>query len=75
MADVKSWPGALDEHAEVLELFEETLTGTSQTSEELRARARELRERAERTDVLGHREAAVALADRYEHAAARVASR
>jgi hypothetical protein len=76
MADVKPWPeGLVDAHPEVVRLFEETLAETTQTSEELRARARELREEAARTDVPGYREAALALAHRYEQAAAaRVAS-
>jgi hypothetical protein len=76
MVDPQPWPQPLDEHGEVLALFEETLASTNQTSDELRERARELRERAAATDVPGHREAAIALADRYEQAAAaRVASR
>ena len=76
MADVKPWPKALDAHPEVVELFEETLASSTQTSDEMRARARELRDFAEQTDVLGYPEAAIALAERYEEAAeARVASR
>jgi hypothetical protein len=77
MTDVKPWPeGLVDAHPEVVRLFEETFAQTTQTPEELRARARELREEAERTEVLGYREVAIALADRYEQAAAsRVASR
>lgn len=76
MTDVKPWPAGLDAHPDVVELFEETLAETTQTAEELRARARELREEAEQTEILGHREAALAMADRYEQAAdARVASR
>ena len=70
MARVKPWPEALGEHGEVVGLFEETLAETTQTSDELRARARELREEAEQTEILGHREAALAMADRYERAAA-----
>ena len=76
MTDVRPWPEALvDAHPEVVRLFEETFAETTQTPEELRARARDLRDEAERTEILGHREAALALADRYEQAAAaRVAS-
>lgn len=75
MSEVRPWP-ELGEHGEVIELFEDTLADTTQTSEELRERAREFREHAAKTDVLGHREAALAMADRYEQAAsARVPSR
>jgi hypothetical protein len=44
---------------------------TDQAPEELRARANELRAEAEATDIKGIRDAALALADRYEEAAAR----
>lgn len=77
MADLKPWPeGLVDAHPDVVRLFEETFAETTQTAEELRARARELRDEAETTEILAYREVAIALADRYEQAAAsRVASR
>lgn len=70
MAHVNPWPDALGEHGEIVELFEETLVETTRSSDELRARAEELREEAGNTEILGHREAALAMADRYEQAAA-----
>ncbi|HWO83763.1 MAG TPA: hypothetical protein VNM38_08240 [Solirubrobacterales bacterium] len=55
--------------------MEERLERTSQSSRELSDRAKVLREQAARTEIMGFRDAAVALADRYEEAAAaRVAS-
>lgn len=70
MAEGQTWSQLLDHHREVVELFEETLARTTQTSEELRERARQMRTYAAQTEVLGHCEAAMALAHRYEHAAA-----
>lgn len=55
--------------------MEERLERTSQTPEELSARAQELRAQASATDLNGFRSAALALAERYdEAAAARLAS-
>ncbi len=57
-------------------MMEKRLRETSQTPTELRARARELRVEAEQTDLKGIQDAALALAERYEEAAAaRVAAR
>jgi hypothetical protein len=49
--------------------IEERLHTSDQGPDELRARARELREQAERSDVKAIRDAAPALDERYEHAA------
>jgi hypothetical protein len=49
--------------------MEELLADTEQTPDELRARARQLRGEADRTDIDGYRDAYLALADRYEQAA------
>jgi len=55
--------------------MEERLERTSQPPRELSARAEQLRAQAAETDIEGFRNAALALADRYEQAAsARVAS-
>ena len=54
--------------------MEERLDRTERSPEELKARAAELRAEAEQTDVEGFREAALALADRYEQTASRLAS-
>lgn len=57
-------------------MMEERLRETNQTPAELQSRARELRTKAEQTDLKGIRDAALALADRYEESAAtRVAAR
>lgn len=53
-----------------LELMEERLEHTKQTPEALSERARELRRQASETDLAAHRDAALALAERYEQAAA-----
>jgi hypothetical protein len=64
------WPDIPDKHRWVLEEMEERLEHTAQPARELSARADELRAQAAQTDINGYRDAALALADRYEHAAA-----
>lgn len=59
-----------DKHRWAIELMEELLEQTEQPARELSARAEELRAQAAQTDIEGYREAALALADRYEQAAA-----
>jgi RPA family protein len=69
------WPDLPTKHRWVLEQMEERLEKTSQPARELSARADELRAQAAQTDIDGYREAALALADRYDQvAAARLAS-
>lgn len=71
----RQWPEVPEEHRWTIELMEERLERTTQTPEELLARAKQLRADAAETDIRGLREAALALAERYEEAAAdRVAS-
>lgn len=65
-----SWPDIPDKHRWALELMEERLERTEQPARELSARAEELRAQAAQTDIDGYRDAALALADRYEQAAA-----
>lgn len=65
---VRPWPQLRDEDRWLIDLMEERLHKTRQSPEELRARAEELRGEAERTDIRGFREAALALAERYEEA-------
>jgi hypothetical protein len=60
------WPDVPEEYRWTIELAEERLERTDQTSEQLAARARELRSEAESTEVKGYRDAWLALADRYE---------
>ena len=64
------WPDIPDEQRWSLELMEERLEQTTQPPRELSARAEELRAQAAQTDIEGYRDAALALADRYEQAAA-----
>jgi hypothetical protein len=54
--------------------MEERLESTTQSPDELSARAAELRAEAERTDIEGFRDAVLALAERYEQTASRLAS-
>jgi hypothetical protein len=69
----RSWPSVPEEDRWAIELMEELLGDNSQSPEQLRARARELRTEARESAVKGTRDAALALAERYEAAAARVA--
>jgi hypothetical protein len=64
------WPDIPDEQRWSIELMEELLAQTEQQPRELSARAEELRAQAAQTDIEGYRDAALALADRYEQAAA-----
>lgn len=64
------WPDVPDEQRWALELMEERLEQTSQAPQELSVRADELRAQAGETDIKGFHDAALALADRYEQAAA-----
>ena len=50
--------------------MEERLEETSQPPAELAARAKELRKQAAETEIAGYRSAVLALAERYEEAAA-----
>lgn len=68
--DVRPWPPLLDEDRWLAELMDSRLRESTQSPEELRARARELRTEAERSEIEGMRDAALALAERYEQAAA-----
>jgi hypothetical protein len=67
--DVHPWPTLPDEDRWLTEAMERRLRETNQSVEELRARARELRVEAGRSDMKETREAELALADRYEQAA------
>jgi hypothetical protein len=66
----RQWPDLDDKHRWAVELMEERLAQTTQRPEALDARAGELRAQAARTDIGGYRDAYLALADRYELAAA-----
>jgi hypothetical protein len=64
------WPDVPEEYRWTIELMEERLEKNDQTPEELMARAEELRRDAESTEIDGHRDAWLAVADRYELVAA-----
>lgn len=64
------WPDVGAEGRWAVELMEELLEDTDQSPEGLAARARELRAEAAATGIDAHRRAALALADRYDAAAA-----
>lgn len=68
--DVRPWPKLPDEDRWLAELMDQRLRETTQSAEGLRARAAELRAQADQSELKGTRDAALALADRYEQAAA-----
>jgi hypothetical protein len=74
MSSVRPWPDVRPEDRWAIELMEERLAKTIQPPDELRGRASELRAQAEATEIRGVRDACLALADRYEETAARLAS-
>lgn len=68
--DVRPWPPLREEDRWLAELMDQRLRETTQSAEDLRARAAELRAQADQSELKGMRDAALALADRYEQAAA-----
>ncbi|MGH2762770.1 MAG: hypothetical protein ACRDL4_05475 [Thermoleophilaceae bacterium] len=66
----RPWPDLRDEDRWLTAAMEERLRTGERSLDEMRMRARELREQADQTDVKGVRDAALALAERYEEAAA-----
>jgi hypothetical protein len=70
------WPALREEDRWLTDAMEARLRAGNRTPDELRARARELREQAERSGINGVRDAVLALAEQYEEeAAARLAAR
>ena len=67
--NVQPWPELPDEDRWLTDAIDSDLRETTESAEELRARAHQLRVEAEQSEVKGMREAALALADRYEQAA------
>lgn len=67
--DLRPWPELSDGDSWLTEAMERRLRDSTQSAEQLRARARELRAEAEQSEVKGTHDAALALAERYEHAA------
>ena len=70
MSSAQPWPALPEEDRWAVELMDERLESTEQTREELLARAKELRAEAAASDIKGLRDVVLALADRYEQAAA-----
>lgn len=68
--DVRPWPVLHDEDRWLADTMDRRLRDSTQSAEQLRSRARELRAEAEQSDVQGIRSAALALAERYEQTAA-----
>jgi len=68
--DIRSWPTLREEDRWLTEAMERQLRESTQSTKELRARAGELRAQAEQSELKGIHDAALALADRYEQAAA-----
>lgn len=67
--DVRPWPVLQDEDRWLADTMERRLHDSTQSAEQLCARAHDLRAEADQSDVKGIRDAALALAERYEHAA------
>lgn len=68
--DVPPWPVLRDEDCWLTVAMDSLLRESTQSAGEFRARARELRDQAEQSDLKEMRDASLALADRYEQAAA-----
>jgi hypothetical protein len=71
MAPVRPWPKVAEEDQWIIELMEERFEKTPLSPEQMRARAKELRAQAEGAPAGGDKDARLALADRYEEAAAK----
>jgi hypothetical protein len=71
MKSVRPWPNVAEEDQWVIALLEERFTKTPLSPEQMRARAKELRGEAEGAPAGGDKDARLALADRYEEAAAK----
>lgn len=65
-----AWPVLPEKDRWLTEAMEQLLLESKQNAEELRRRARELREEASTTDIRGIRDASLALAECYEQTAA-----
>ena len=70
MASVRPWPQLLEEDKWLIGLMEERFEKTPLSADQLRARAAELRQQAADPHLCVSREMALALAERYEAAAA-----
>lgn len=68
--DPRPWPSVEDEDAWLIDAFEEQIARGDRSPDQLRQRARELRQQAADSDFKGMRDASLAMAERYEAAAA-----
>lgn len=68
---VRPWPDFPEEDQWVLRRIEEQIAESAQSPAQMRARATELRERAAEVGRFGGQDALLAVAERYEEAAAR----
>ena len=71
MKSVRPWPNVAEEDQWVIELLEERFEKTPLSPQQMRARAKELRAQAQGAPAGGDKDARLALADRYEDAAAK----
>lgn len=65
----RPWPPVEDENAWLIDAIEEQIARGDRTPDQLRQRARELREQAAGSDMKGTQNASLAMAERYEAAA------
>jgi hypothetical protein len=71
MKSARPWPNVTEEDQWVIELLEERFEKTPLSPEQMRDRAKDLRAQAEGAPAGGDKDARLALADRYEEAAAK----
>jgi hypothetical protein len=64
------WPELNEQDQWLIGAMDKQIRESKRSPEELRAKARKLRAQAEQTDIKGIRDACLALAAHYEHAAA-----
>ena len=64
------WPELNEDDQWLTVAMEQQIRESKRSPEQLRAKARKLRAEAEQTDIKGIRDACLALATHYEHAAA-----
>lgn len=75
MSGTRPWPSLREDDRWLTTAMEERLSYSTMSPDDMRARARELREQADASDIDGVRNGALALAERYEQeAAARAAT-
>lgn len=72
----RPWPSVDDEHVWLIDAVEEQIARGDRSPDQLRQRARELRQQAADSEMKGTQDASLAMAERYEAAAeARLSTR